>query len=99
MKTFICLLLLSTAAFAGNKIDGLTAEDQKYYKNDIREGMNAVERTDSLVREVNKMHGEMASMKAEIQSLRREVEELKNHLNTKEVRLWLQGVWNSLCLR
>lgn len=77
MKIFLFLMLFSTAAFAENKILGLSAEDQKFYKNNIMDGMNSVERTDSLVREVNKMLGEMASMKAEIQKLRAEVDELK----------------------
>ncbi len=72
------LILFSASVFAAGVDYGyLKPEDQKYYKNDIMEGNNARERTDSLVKEINKVYGELASLKAEITQLRAEVEELK----------------------
>lgn len=70
-------LFTTTAYSAGVDYGYLKPEDQKYYKNDIMDGNNQRERTDSTVKEINKMYGEMASMKAEIVQLRAEIEELK----------------------
>ena len=61
-----------------DKYGNLSKADQQYYKNDMFEGKNQLERTDSLVKEVNKVYGEMATMKAEIAALKAEVEALKN---------------------
>lgn len=79
MKTilFLMLAILSTLSFAEDKYGNLDAADQKYYQNDVRQGRNAVERTDSLVREVNKLIGENMQLKQEIQRLRADVDELK----------------------
>lgn len=74
---FLALLFTSEASFAVDKFGYLTKEDQKYYKNDVLEGNNQRERTDSLVIEVNKLHGQISSMKAEIQQLKADVELLK----------------------
>ena len=72
-------LMLASSAFAADfdKYGNLTKADQQYYKNDMFEGKNQLERTDSLVKEVNKVYGEMATMKAEIAALKAEVEALK----------------------
>lgn len=82
MKTLLLAftLMLMSSAFAADfdKYGNLGKADQQYYKNDSFEGRNPLERTDSLVREVNKVYGEMATMKAEIAALRAEVEALKN---------------------
>lgn len=77
MKLILSLLLLSTVAEAQQGSGYLSAKDQKYYKNDSFEGNNQRERIDSLVIEVNKLHGELAGMKAEIQTLKTEMAELK----------------------
>lgn len=78
MKTLIAssLILLSFQAFAVD-YGYLKPEDQKYYKNDTMEGNNGRERTDSLVKEVNKLYGEINSLKSEVQQLKSDVEELK----------------------
>jgi peptidoglycan hydrolase CwlO-like protein len=78
MKLVIVMLLISTSSYAQIKSGYLSKEDQKYYKNDSFEGNNKRERIDSLVIEVNKLHGEIAGMKSEIQVLKKEMEELKN---------------------
>jgi peptidoglycan hydrolase CwlO-like protein len=78
MKTLgLAVLLISISTFAVDKYGYLTKEDQKYYKNDVLEGNNQRERIDSLVIEINKLHGQLASMKGEIQQLKTEVEQLK----------------------
>lgn len=76
MKLILSLLLLSTMAQA-QQGGYLSAKDQKYYKNDSFEGNNQRERIDSLVVEVNKLHGEMAGMKSELQTLKNEIAEMK----------------------
>lgn len=76
MKLILSLLLLSTVAQA-QQGGYLNAQDQKYYKNDSFEGNNQRERIDSLVKEMNKLHGEIAGMKSEIQTLKAEVADLK----------------------
>ncbi len=77
MKFIFCLLMLSSAALAENKYGYLTAEDQKYYKNDSMDGNNQRERIDSSVKEINRLHGEINSLKAELQLMRKEIDELK----------------------
>ena len=78
MKFFPVLLIsLATLGYAVDKFGNLTSDDQKYYKNDIMEGNNQRERIDSLVIEVNKLHGHISSMKSEIQQLKSEIEQLK----------------------
>ena len=76
MKLLI-VMLISTSAFAQVKSGYLTKEEQKYYKNDSFEGNNKRERIDSLVIEVNKLHGEIAGLKAELQVIKKEMEDLK----------------------
>jgi uncharacterized protein involved in exopolysaccharide biosynthesis len=71
------MLFLSCSALAEIKNGYLTAEDQKYYKNESFDGNNQRERIDSTVKEINKLMGEMATMKEQIQTLRAEVDELK----------------------
>lgn len=71
------MLVLSFSAAAEIKNGYLTAEDQKYFKNDSFDGNNQRERIDANVKEINKLMGEIASMKSEIQALRSEVNELK----------------------
>jgi hypothetical protein len=77
MKMLLALLILVSTAHAVDKYGQLTKEDQKYYKNDSMDGKNQFERIDSLVAEINRVHGEMASMKAEVLQLRKEVDDLK----------------------
>lgn len=78
MKFILMLLVLSSGAMAQTKVIGdLTPEDQKYYKNEAGQGMNQLERIDSTVKEINKLHGEVARMKSEIQEMKKEIEKLK----------------------
>lgn len=78
MKWFLFTLILSSPLFAQKNTYGdLTAEDQKYYKNEFGSGMNQLERIDSTVKEINKLHGEVNQLKAEVQTLKKEIEELK----------------------
>jgi peptidoglycan hydrolase CwlO-like protein len=78
MKTLIFIaLFIPTFCLAVDKYGYLTAEDQKYYKNDVFEGNNQRERIDSLVIEMNKVHGQISSLKSEIQQLKAEIEQLK----------------------
>ena len=55
----------------------LKSEDQKYFKNDSREGNNQLERIDLNVKEINKLHGEITLLKAQMASLKSEIEKLK----------------------
>jgi uncharacterized protein YlxW (UPF0749 family) len=79
MKALLLILVLAFSApiLAQIKSGYLTAEEQKYYKNDSFDGLNQRERVDSLVKEMNKLMGEISAMKTEIQTLRKEVDELK----------------------
>lgn len=77
MKIIIYLLILTSNSFAQNKFGYLTAEEQKYYKNDSMEGLNQRERIDSTVKEINKLHGEIASLKAQLAIFRKELDDLK----------------------
>lgn len=77
MKFFFALLVFSSVAISADRFGNLDAEDQKYFKNDMRAGNNQLERIDMNVREINKLHGEIASLKAEVQALKKDVEELK----------------------
>ena len=73
---FMLFALLIGNAFALD-YGYLKDSDQKYYKNDIMAGTNKQERIDSVVKEINKLHGEIASLKNEIATLKDEVEQLK----------------------
>lgn len=75
MKVMLMMFIISTSVLA--QPNGLTPADQKYYKNEYGTGMNQLERIDSTVKEINKLHGDIAALKAEVQTLRKEVEELK----------------------
>ena len=77
MKLLIVLMLISFQSQAQIKSGYLSAEDQKYYKNDYFDGNNQRERIDSLVKETNNLHQVIATLKAEIQVLKKDVEELK----------------------
>ena len=76
MKLILSLLLLTSVAHA-QQGGYLSAQDQKYYKNDSFEGNNQRERIDSLVKEMNKIHGELATVKSEMATLKAEMAELK----------------------
>jgi hypothetical protein len=60
-----------------DRYDGLKPEDQRYYKNEAGQGLNQLERIDSTVKEINRLHGEIATLRAELQTLRKDVDELK----------------------
>lgn len=84
MKSFIAFALLtfsiSSWSMESHSLKSgvdLKPEDQQYYKNQRFDGMNKLQRIDSLVIEVNKVYGEMATMKADIAALKDEVEKLK----------------------
>ncbi len=55
----------------------LTAQDQKYFKNDIVSGNNTVERITMNVREINKIYAQIEEMKSQIAQLKIQVEELQ----------------------
>ena len=74
LKASLLLCFLSLPALAN---DYLTPEDQPYYKNDTRDGNNQRERLDSIVKEINKVHGDVNALKTEIALLKKEIEELK----------------------
>lgn len=80
MKTLITLICLMTTSLLLAQTDYgyLKKEDQQYFKNDSMEGQNRLERIDSNVKEINKLHGEIQSMKADIAALKKEVEMLKS---------------------
>lgn len=56
----------------------LKETDQKFYKNEAFAGENDSQRVDSLVKEINKLHGQIAEMKNQIQELQKDVENLKS---------------------
>ncbi len=76
---FLCFIPFLAAAQGLQKKDlgYLKPEDQKYYKNDSFEGMNKIERIDSAVKEINKIHGEIAALKSELAAVKEEVAALK----------------------
>ena len=77
-KILSCILLLSGISFAQTAKDPyLSADEQKYFKNDVMEGNNQFERINMNVKELNKLHGDIAALKAEIQVMKKEIEELK----------------------
>lgn len=80
MKTFLTLGLLSFS-LSGlaqiNLMGDLKSDDQKYYRNDSNDGNNNRERTDSLVKEVNRLNGDIATLKNEVRELKSEIEQLK----------------------
>lgn len=77
MKFILSLMLLSSVAQAQTTGGYLSPSDQKYYKNDSFDGNNQRERIDSLVKEMNKIHGELAVLKAETQTLKDEMASMK----------------------
>jgi peptidoglycan hydrolase CwlO-like protein len=87
MKILIAMfcIILSTAGIAQNKKDYgyLKAEDQKYFKNAIMEGSNAVERVDKNVKAINDIYGKMEAMEKEIAQLKSEIAQLKASKPTK----------------
>ncbi len=74
---FFILIVFSSIASGVDKYGYLTPEDQKYYKNDNLEGNNQRERIDSLVIEINKLHGQISSLKSEVQQLKSEIDKMK----------------------
>jgi len=80
MKTLITIIcLMNTSLLLAQTDYGyLKKEDQQYFKNDSMEGQNRLERIDSNVKEINKLHGEIQSMKADIAALKKEIELLKS---------------------
>ncbi len=81
MKLSMLVLMLSFGA-AGQTIrydryDTLKPEDQRHYKNESGQGMNQLERIDSTVKEINKLHAEILGLRAELQAVRKDVDELK----------------------
>lgn len=75
----IALIFSTTSAFASITIhENLKPEDQKYYKNEAFDGQNQLERIDSTVKEINKLHGMIESLRNEVNALKAEVQELKS---------------------
>lgn len=77
MRSILVLFLILFSAKASSDTVVLKPEDQPYYKNERFSGMNKLQRIDSLVIEVNKVHGELAALKSEMALLKEEVEKLK----------------------
>ena len=74
----VCFLNFSFVLAQTTDFGYLKPEDQQYYKNDSFEGNNKMERIDSAVKEINKLHGEINSMKAEMAQMKLEIEKLKS---------------------
>jgi hypothetical protein len=79
MKYLLTLVFLTIAlaAWARRDFGYLKPEDQTYYKNESMAGMNQMERIDSTVKEINKLHGEINQLKKDLALLQAEVEKLK----------------------
>ena len=78
---FISLLsvaLFSLEIYATRDFGYLKPEDQPHYKNEAMTGMNQMERIDSTVKEINKLHGEIIQLKKEVALLRSELDQLKS---------------------
>jgi predicted RNase H-like nuclease (RuvC/YqgF family) len=82
MKIILAISFLMSAsqvlAGAGTDFGYLKKEDQEFYKNDSMEGSNKMERIDSTVKEINKLHSEIKTLKSEMAQLKLEVELLKS---------------------
>jgi peptidoglycan hydrolase CwlO-like protein len=76
MKIMIFFILFSLHAFSQSDY-GLTAEDQKYFKNDNFEGKNKLERIDANVKEINKLHQEISELKKEVNLLKEQMKSLR----------------------
>jgi len=79
MKYLILISFMTSVSLAQDpyKLKGLTAEDQKYFKNEPFDGKNKLERIDENVKEINKLHGEVQGLKDEIRLIKEEIEKLK----------------------
>ena len=83
MKTSVYLFLV---LFSGSllaqpaNVSYLTAEDQKYYRNDVMDGNNLQERISLDVKEINKLHGLINQLRSEVTALRADVDELKKRV-------------------
>lgn len=77
MKIILLFIVLTLSAFAQTFSGQLNKEDQPYYKNESGVGMNQLERIDSAVKEINKLHTEISSLKNDVTKLKIEVDELK----------------------
>lgn len=77
MRVFALIIFGFAATVMAQNYDYLTKDDQKYYSNDAQNGLNNMQRIDSTVREINKLHGMVSQMKVEIAQLKADVEELK----------------------
>ncbi len=81
MNFSLLALLLSFGALGQtiryDRYDTLKPDDQRFYKNESGQGMNQLERIDSMVKEINKLHGEIMALRTELQTVRKDVDELK----------------------
>lgn len=88
MKLLLITSLISASAIAQNfgpppgvpgKLEDqyLKKEDQKYFKNEPFTGQSESERTDSLVKEINVLHGKIAKLEQQLQSMQKEIDEMK----------------------
>jgi peptidoglycan hydrolase CwlO-like protein len=78
----LILVILFSSSFASSvaaqtDFGYLKPEDQKYYKNEPFEGNSQMERIDSLVKEINKLHGELATLKNDVNQLKSEMQALR----------------------
>ncbi len=81
MKLSLLALMLTFGAMGQtiryDRYDNLKPDDQRFYKNESGQGMNQLERIDSTVKEINKLHAEISALRAELQAVRKDVDELK----------------------
>jgi len=73
---FVIFIFLFTTAFAQTS-DTDSSANKVYYKNEAFDGMNKLERIDSLVKEVNLLYGKIDSMKKEMESMKEDIKQLK----------------------
>ena len=88
MKLWLISFMISSAAIAQNfgpppgvpgKLEDqyLKKEDQKYFKNEPFTGQSESERTDSLVKEINVLHGKVAKLEQKLEEMQKEIDEMK----------------------
>lgn len=76
MKILVALIMSSQMAYAYDFGD-LKESDQKYFKNEMGQGNNKLERIDLNVKEINKLWAEVNKLKGEVNRLRDEITQLK----------------------
>ncbi len=88
MKLWLMTFMISSFAMAQNfgpppgppgKLEDqyLKKEDQKYFQNEAFTGKSELERTDSVVKEINNLHDKIAKLEKKLQDMQKEIDEMK----------------------